>query len=191
MANPKFNDIGQYRDVESINYYNILKEAGKDEKEIIEILQAKSRDNSRTPMQWEDTEHAGFTKGTPWISVPDNAKNINAEHAMKDQDSIFHHYQKLIFLRKKHDIIAYGDYQEILGDDDQLFAYVRGYEDEKLLVINNFYANEASFEIPKDIALFGYNSKLLLSNYIDSKELAGDFILRPYESVVYLLKKDK
>ncbi|MGG0790765.1 alpha,alpha-phosphotrehalase [Peribacillus simplex] len=191
MTNPKFNDIGQYRDVESINYYDILKEAGKDEKEIIEILQAKSRDNSRTPMQWEDTEHAGFTKGTPWISVPDNAKIINAEHALKGQDSIFHHYQKLIFLRKKHDIIAYGDYQEILGGHDQLFAYVRSYEDEKLLVINNFYAKEASFEIPKDIDLFGYNSELLLSNYIDSKELAGDLILRPYESLVYLLKKEK
>lgn len=142
MTNPKFNDIGQYRDVESINYYNILKEAGKDENEIIEILQAKSRDNSRTPMQWEDTEHAGFTKVTPWISVPDNAKVINAEHALKDRDSIFHHYQKLIFLRKKHDIIAYGDYQEILGDHDQLFAYVRSHKDEKLLVINNFYAKK-------------------------------------------------
>jgi trehalose-6-phosphate hydrolase len=190
MTNPKFNDIGQYRDVESINYYNILKEAGKDEKEIIEILQAKSRDNSRTPMQWENTEHAGFTKGTPWIAVPDHAKNINAEHALMDQDSIFHHYQKLIFLRKKHDIIAYGDYQEILGDHDALFAYIRSYENEKLLVINNFYAKEASFEI-QDIDLSGYNSELLLSNYIDSKELAGDFILRPYESVVYLLKKDE
>ena len=140
-------------------------------------------------MQWENTEHAGFTKGTPWISVPDNAKIINAEHALNDQDSIFHHYQKLIFLRKKHDIIAYGDYQEILGDHDRLFAYVRSYENEKLLVINNFYAKEASFEIPKDIDLSGFNSELLLSNYIDSKELAGDFILRPYESVVYLLKK--
>jgi trehalose-6-phosphate hydrolase len=108
-----------------------------------------------------------------------------------DQDSIFHHYQKLIFLRKKHDIIAYGDYQEILGDHEQLYAYVRSYEDEKLLVVNNFYAKETVFEIPKDIDLSGYNSELLLSNYIDSKELAGDFILRPYESVVYLLKKDE
>ncbi|MGG3495812.1 alpha,alpha-phosphotrehalase [Peribacillus simplex] len=191
MTNPKFYDIEQYRDVESINYYNILKEEGKDEQEIIEILQAKSRDNSRTPMQWENTEHAGFTKGTPWISVPDNAKFINAEHALMDKDSIFYHYQKLIFLRKKHDIIAYGDYQEILGDHDRLFAYVRSHEDEKLLVINNFYAKEVPFEIPKDADLSGFKSELLLSNYIDSKDFADDIIIRPYESVVYLLKKDE
>jgi len=108
----------------------------------------------------------------------------------KDQDSIFHHYQKLIFLRKKHDIIAYGDYQEILGDHDELFAYIRSHEDEKLLVINNFYAKEASFEIPREADLSGFKSELLLSNYRDSKEHAGDFILRPYESCVYLLKRE-
>ncbi|MGE7762361.1 alpha,alpha-phosphotrehalase [Peribacillus sp. NPDC097895] len=190
MTNPKFNQIEQYRDVESINYFNILKEEGKDESDIIEILQAKSRDNSRTPMQWKHAEHAGFTEGTPWITVPDNAKAINVEQALNDHDSIFYHYQKLILLRKKHDIIAYGDYQEILGDHDELFAYLRSHADEKLLVINNFYAKEASFEIPREADLSGFKSELLISNYRDSKEHAGDFILRPYESCVYLLKRE-
>ncbi|WP_285767032.1 alpha,alpha-phosphotrehalase [Peribacillus sp. SI8-4] len=191
MTNPKFTEIGQYRDVESINYFNILKEEGKDEEEIMEILQAKSRDNSRTPMQWGNAEHAGFTKGAPWIQVPDHAKAINVEQSLSDQDSVFYHYRKLICLRKKHDIIAYGEYQEILGEHPELFAYIRSHEDEKLLVINNFYAKEALFEMPKEATLSGFKSELLLSNYTDSKELTDQCVLRPYESVVYLLRKGK
>ena len=108
-------------------------------------MKAKSRDNSRTPVQWNGEENAGFTAGTPWIPVPDNYKEINAEEALNDPDSIFYHYKKLNELRKEFDIITTGDYQLILEDDQELYAYLRNGADEKLLVINNFTGKRPSF----------------------------------------------
>lgn len=189
MTNPYFDEIDLYKDVESINYYNILKEQGRDEKEIIKILQEKSRDNSRTPMQWNDSENSGFTKGTPWLSVGKNYKNINVYNALKDKDSVFYHYQKLIKLRKEFDIIAYGDYKIILEENKNIYAYLREYKNEKLLVINNFYGVETEFNLPKELNFNGYKSKILISNYKDSKEEFKNIKLRPYESIVYHLEK--
>ncbi|EOD01214.1 alpha,alpha-phosphotrehalase [Caldisalinibacter kiritimatiensis] len=189
MTNPYFDTIDLYKDVESINYYNILKEQGRDEKEIMEILQAKSRDNSRTPMQWDSSENAGFTEGTPWLSVGKNYEDINVEKALQDKDSVFYHYKKLIELRKEYDVIAYGDFKMILKDHDDIFAYVREYNNEKLLVINNFYEKETTFKLPEDINVEGYQSKILISNYNDSPEEFKEIKLRPYESIVYYLEK--
>lgn len=189
MTDPKFDKIDDYRDVESINMFEIMKSRGMKEEEILEILKQKSRDNSRTPMQWNDGENAGFTKGTPWIGIPNNYKEINAEKAMADPDSIFYHYQKLIQLRKEYDIIIEGDYQWILEDHPEIFAYVRNGEHEKLLVINNFYGRDTRFELPEDLKLADYQSEILISNYKDSPT---DFVtvpLRPYESIVYHLRK--
>ncbi|MGP7817935.1 alpha,alpha-phosphotrehalase [Niallia sp. 01092] len=190
MTNPYFSSIDQYKDVESINYYNILKSSGRIEKEIMSILQAKSRDNSRTPMQWDSSPHAGFTSGEPWIQTAENYRGINAENALEDQDSIFYHYQKLIALRKKYDVVAYGEYNEILPGHENIYAYTRSYKDEILLVINNFYGQESKFELPKQ-NLVGYESKILLSNYQDSSDSYAKMVLRPYESVIYLLKESK
>ncbi|MFT8322131.1 MAG: alpha,alpha-phosphotrehalase [Bacillus sp. (in: firmicutes)] len=188
MTNPYFSSIDQYKDVESINYYNILKSEGKEDKEIISILQSKSRDNSRTPMQWDSTQHSGFTSGTPWIQSAKNYLNINAEKALEEQDSVFYHYQNLIALRKEYDVIAYGVYQEILPENERIFAYTRSYKDEILLVINNFYGQECIVELPEQ-KLVGYESELLLSNYKDSGDsFTNKMVLRPYESVIYLLK---
>ena len=106
MTNPNFQSIEDYRDVESINYYNILKDKGINEKDIIKILNSKSRDNSRTPMQWNEDINGGFTKGNPWIKINDNYKDINVKKALEDKDSILYHYKKLIQLRKEYDIIA-------------------------------------------------------------------------------------
>ncbi|RKD28768.1 alpha,alpha-phosphotrehalase [Thermohalobacter berrensis] len=189
MTNPYFDSIDLYKDVESINYYNILKDQGKDEKEIIKILQAKSRDNSRTPMQWDTSENAGFTTGTPWISVAKNYKEINTENALNNKDSVFYHYQNLIKLRKEYDVIAYGDFKIILKDHDDIFAYIREYENEKLLVINNFYGKETMFQLPKELNFDEYKSKILISNYNDSPEEFNKIKLRPYESIVYHLEK--
>lgn len=189
MTNPKFSTINEYRDVETLNTFEILKNAGKSEEEIIEILKSKSRDNSRTPVQWNDTKHAGFTTGTPWIHPASNYPEINAEKALQDENSVFYHYQKLIQLRKEIDLITYGNYELILEDDEQLFAYVRNGDGEKLLVINNFYEKEAVLTLPDHIDAEGYNSEILVSNYSDSADSFKEITLRPFESIVYHLTK--
>ncbi|MBY0027412.1 alpha,alpha-phosphotrehalase [Priestia aryabhattai] len=189
MTNPKFSSIDEYRDVESLNVYEIKRAQGMDENEILEILKHKSRDNSRTPVQWSDEANAGFTKGKPWINPGDNYREINVEKALDDEDSIFYFYQKLIALRKQYEIITYGNYELILGEDEQIFAYIRNGADEKLLVINNFYGSETAFELPEDITFEGYHSEILLSNYEDSSKEFKQVLLRPYESIVYHLKK--
>lgn len=189
MTNPHFDRLEDYRDVESLNMYKILREKGKSHEETMAILKQKSRDNSRTPMQWDDTEHAGFTSGTPWIDVAPNFKEINVKEALADPDSVFYHYQKLIRLRKTYDIITYGSYELILPDDPQIFAYVRHGNDEKLLVVNNFYGESAEFRLPPDLGWTDYRAELLLTNYPDAPDDYRAFTLRPYESVVYHLKK--
>jgi trehalose-6-phosphate hydrolase len=189
MTNPNFNSIDEYRDVESLNIFNIKKDEGMDEHEIIEILKQKSRDNSRTPVQWNATAHAGFTNGTPWIQTARNYQEINAEKALKDSNSIFFHYQKLIQLRKELDVITDGGYQSISNQDDRIFAYLRTSGSEQLLVINNFYNQEHTFVLPAHLHLDEYDSEMLLSNYENSKPLSQEISLRPYESIVYYLKR--
>ncbi|WP_226037755.1 alpha,alpha-phosphotrehalase [Aquibacillus saliphilus] len=188
MTNPKFDKIDDYRDVESLNMYNLKKKEGITDQEIIEILKQKSRDNSRTPVQWNDSQNAGFTTGNPWINTAKNFKEINAQQAVADKNSIFYHYQKLIKLRKKYDIITNGDFQLLLEQHDDIFAYIRSNKKEKLLVINNFYGRETTFTLPKTVDVAGYTSELLLTNYSDSSKSIQQIELRPYESIVYHLK---
>lgn len=188
MTNPKFDTIEHYRDVEALNMYKILQEKGKSKEEVLEILAQKSRDNSRTPMQWDDSHEAGFTANIPWIPVSYNYPTINAERALEDKDSIFYHYQKLIQLRKDYDIIVHGKYELILDEHDSIFAYMRHGSEETLLVVNNFYGEEAEFILPDDIDLQG-TKELLLSNYEDQPEDISNCTLRPYESIVYHFKK--
>ncbi|MEK4146002.1 alpha,alpha-phosphotrehalase [Robertmurraya sp. FSL W8-0741] len=189
MTNPNFDKIDEYRDIESLNMFQILKASGKSEQEIYDILKQKSRDNSRTPVQWDDSEHAGFTTGTPWIGTAANYKEINAKNALADDNSIFYHYQKLIQLRKDYDIVTDGNYQLILPEHDAIFAYIRENAAEKLLVVNNFYANDVEFTLPAHVDIEGYASEILLSNYPDSSQDLKGFTLRPYESIIYYLKK--
>ncbi|MGG4167031.1 alpha,alpha-phosphotrehalase [Rossellomorea vietnamensis] len=189
MTNPKFTRIDEYRDVESLNTYNILKEQGKTEEEILEILRHKSRDNSRTPVQWNSDENAGFTSGTPWIPVAKNYQEINAEQALQDENSVFYHYQKLNRLRKEYDIIVDGDYQLILEDHPEIFAYVRNGDGEKLLVVNNFYDRETEFTLPDEVDVEGWSSEVLISNYEDAENVFAQMTLRPYESVVFIFTK--
>ncbi|MDO4534347.1 MAG: alpha,alpha-phosphotrehalase [Clostridium perfringens] len=191
MTNPYYDSIDKYRDVESINYYNILKEEGKKEEDIIKILQSKSRDNSRTPVQWDNSLNGGFSKGKPWVEVSKNYKDINVEKSLEDKYSVFNHYKKLIALRKEEDVIAYGDFNMILKDHKKIFAYTRSYKDEKILVINNYYGEECEFNLPKDILqeLGSYKGQVLISNYSNSSKDFRQFVMRPYESVVYKLIK--
>jgi trehalose-6-phosphate hydrolase len=185
MTNPNFADISDYRDVESLNAYEIMKNDGKSDPEIIGILKQKSRDNARTPMQWSAEKNAGFTTETPWISVANNYPEINAEKAFSESDSIFNHYKELIALRKQYPIIVHGDFKMLLEDHQSVFAYTRNWENETILVVNNFYGEEVT--VGFDLKTAG-NVEVLISNYEDSQLTLDELTLRPYESVVYYVR---
>ncbi|MBU4915596.1 alpha,alpha-phosphotrehalase [Staphylococcus aureus] len=153
MTDPHFTSIAQYRDVESINAYHQLLSEGHAEADVLAILGQKSRDNSRTPMQWSDDVNAGFTAGKPWIDIPENYHQVNVRQALKDKDSIFYTYQKLIQLRHTHDIITYGDIVPRFMDHDHLFVYERHYKNQQWLVIANFSAS--AVDLPEGLASEG------------------------------------
>ncbi|EJQ74480.1 alpha,alpha-phosphotrehalase [Bacillus cereus HuA2-4] len=189
MTNPKFESIEQYRDVESLNIYDIKLEEGLSKKEIIGILKQKSRDNSRTPMQWNEEVNSGFTTSTSWISVAENFKEINVEKALEDRESVFYHYKKLIELRKKYDVLTEGKYAILDGNHPSIWAYTRTVNNEVLLVINNFYGEEITYSVPVHVQLDGMKQEVLLSNYKDSSKDITNLNLRPYESIVYRYMK--
>ena len=186
MTNPYFDDISKYRDVESTNNYKILLNKGCSKEEAIEILMQKSRDNSRTPVQWNDSENAGFTTGTPWIGVPENYKKINAEASLKDKNSVFYHYKKLIDLRRNEELIVTGKYEDIDLENKNVYAYKRVGENEELIVISNFYEPEVEFELEGNGVTGLENAQVLLSNYETEPEIKdGKIILKPYESIIF------
>lgn len=179
MTNAGYTSIDEYMDIESLNYYNILKLQGKSEEEVIRILGAKSRDNSRTPMQWDASENAGFTKGTPWLKVCDRYKEINTE-SRHEPDSVFQYYKELVKLRKELPVIQKGSVTPLLREDKEILAYKREYQGKELYVFCNFFDGEVKvpYSIPEDC-------RSILSNYgeeISPKEL----VLRPYEAVMFL-----
>lgn len=153
MTDPGFASIDQYRDIESLNAYSNMKRAGYDEDEILTILGQKSRDNSRTPVQWTSEKNAGFTTGTPWIDIPDNFDQINVEAAIEDDQSILHTYRDLIRLRHEYDIVTYGSIEPLYMEHDELFIYKRHYKDETWLVVANF--SKERITIPEDLDVEG------------------------------------
>ena len=151
MTNAPFGELSDFRDIESINAYRELTQTGVMEPErMLECLRYKSRDNARTPMQWDGTPNAGFTAGNPWIMVNPNYTRINAADQLARPDSVFHFYQKLIRLRHTHEIIVYGSYDLLLPDDPQLYAYTRTLGREKLLCVCNLTGRPASFDLPAE-----------------------------------------
>jgi Glycosidases len=184
MTNSHFTELSQYEDVESINAYHQFVDEEKviDPQTMLRYLAAMSRDNARTPMQWDDSPNAGFTTGTPWFAVNANYKEINVKAALADPDSVFYYYQKLIQLRHQSDLVVYGDYEELDPDDNEVFAYRRHYHGETLLVISNF----ASHDVDRD---YGQNRavKRIIGNYAEDQGST----LRPYETKVYLFKQDE
>ncbi|WP_353948529.1 alpha-glucosidase [Sporolactobacillus sp. Y61] len=178
MTNSHFTDLSQYEDIESLAAYHQLVDQERlvDHDTMMRYLATKSRDNARTPMQWDRSQNAGFTDGEPWLSVNANHEKINAQDELKDTDSVFYYYQKLIQLRHHSDLIVYGDYQELDPDDNEVFAYQRHYKGEKLLVISNFTDHELSRDYGQAAA-----QKKLIGNYDDDLGVT----LRPYETKVY------
>jgi len=187
MTNVAFDFIEDYRDVETLNIYKeVVEEKGGDAQETLKIIHAKSRDNARTPIQWDASEQAGFTTGTPWINVNPNYTDINVSQALDDPDSIFYYYQKLIQLRKENPVIVYGKYDLILPEHEQIYAFTRTLDADRLLVILNFSTESPVFNLPETISFS--TSELLISNYkVDSGEYIRQFTLRPYEARVYRL----
>ena len=186
MTNCPFGPIENYRDLESINAYHELTEAGlRQPEELLECIAYKSRDNARTPMQWNDKKNAGFTEGTPWIMVNPNYTEINAEKEMADPDSVFHYYRKLIALRRSSewsDLIVYGHYELLAPEDPYVFAYIREYEGQKLLVICNVSDEKVPFQVPESVSW--QKSERLIGNY-EKQELARKMEMKPWEAMVW------
>ena len=184
MTNIKFDDISDYRDIETLNMYKERVEQGYEVSDIMKSIYIKSRDNGRTPMQWTSGKNGGFTTGNPWLGVNPNYRDINVESSLADENSVLHHYKKLIELRKKEKAFVYGDVQPILVDDKEIVAYYRIYGKDKFLVICNFYGRDRIIEVDD---FDGQNVKVteVISNYENSSLELSKLRLRPYESVIY------
>ena len=186
MTNTDFTDISQFRDVESLNNYQILQDKGMSPSDALRIIQVHSRDNGRTPMQWDASRYAGFTaedsNAEPWIAVNSNHTKVNAADQLKDEDSIFHYYQKLIAMRKDLDVIAYGDIEPLDQKNPSVFAYRRTYEGHEMIVAANFYGRD--YEWKKAPELEGFEK--ILGNYKETEVTAeGAMKMEPYEAAVY------
>jgi oligo-1,6-glucosidase len=188
MTNVAFNSIDDYKDIETVNmYHELVDKKGVDPAQLLTVIHAKSRDNARTPMQWTAQPQAGFTTGKPWIKVNPRYQEINVEQALADPNSVFYYYQKLIQLRKSVPAIIYGAYDLILPDDEQIYAFTRTLDNERLVVALNFSAEPAEFRLPQEITY--HDCALLIGNYPDgSDEDVRHFTLKPYEARVYRLQ---
>ena len=184
MTNPHFKEIKQYKDVESLNNYKLLIEAGNTKEEALEILAQKSRDNSRTPIQWDNSYQGGFTKGIPWIDMGDNYKEINVENNLKDKNSIFYFYKNLIQLRKNLKVISEGSFIPILQNHPQIFGYIREFKNEQLLVLNNFFENEVMVEIPNKFL----KGEVIINNYPNTT-INNKIKLKAYETLAIYIKE--
>ncbi|WP_078427068.1 glycoside hydrolase family 13 protein [Alkalihalobacterium alkalinitrilicum] len=186
MTNVKFPSLADYNDVAIKNLYEEKINEGLSHEEVMEIIWQNGRDNARTPMQWNNKENAGFTIGRPWLKVNPNYTKINVEDAIKNPNSIFHYYKRLIQLRKQP-VLIYGKYDLILEEHDQIYAYTRTLKSEKVLIITNLFPDEVNFKWPPQLGFKKSKTiTLLLSNYkVHVKEIMKHIILKPYEARVY------
>lgn len=186
MTNYPFTSLDEFRDIESINAYHELTQKGiVAPEEMFDFISYKGRDNARTPIQWDDSEGAGFTTGTPWIPINPNYKIINAREQTLRKDSVFHYYKKLIQLRKQLPVIVYGIYELLLPDSEDLYVYTRTLDAQKLLVICNFTGKELSYSVPDEFAV--PDRKVLISNYEADALPQKELTLKPYQSTVLSL----
>jgi oligo-1,6-glucosidase len=179
MTNAPFTSIDDFRDIESVNHYAQAVAAGQDPEAVLTALRFMSRDNARTPMQWDDSPNAGFTTGTPWLAVNPNHKDINAAAAIADPDSVFHHYRRLIELRHTEPVVAHGDFTMLLPDDERVYAFTRSHDGVEMLTLGNFSGRSVAVDLPGWAA-----EELVIGNYPpDGND--HDLVLRPWEARVY------
>lgn len=192
MPNPQWSSIDEFRDIESTNMYRILQEQGKSATEALNIIRERSRDNSRTPMQWDNSANAGFTTGTPWIKVDERYPDINVQSQINDPFSVYHHYRQLITLRQQIEVLTDGTYERLDQSHSQIFAYTRSNSHERIIVISNFSADQAVFQLPEHITQ-QYSSDqlhaatLLIGNTIITPDINKSMTLEPYGSYMWLL----
>ena len=185
MTNPGYQELAQYNDVETHNNYQIMRDKGYSHEKAMTIIQAKSRDNSRTPMQWDGTTHAGFTKATPWLEVAANYPTINVEQELAE-GKIYTYYQELIRLRKDYDVISDGTYGGLFLDHPSIMAFVREYEGQQLLVLGHFYDGNVEIELPQ--AFRGRTATKLIGN--GPVQYADRLTLGAYEAVAFLFETE-
>ncbi|MGS0678557.1 glycoside hydrolase family 13 protein [Lactobacillus johnsonii] len=182
MTNLHIKKIDELKDLEAHNIYNFLRSKGISEDDALNMVNRKTRDNARTPMQWDESEQGGFSSGKPWIEVNPNYKEINVKKDLNDPDSIYHFYQKLLKLRNNNQVLLDEKYELVSSDDSAVFAYTRSTGKEKLAVICSFVPYKVKYNLPTD---FVNRNELLLSSYGDNKAKASNVMyLRPYEGVV-------
>jgi oligo-1,6-glucosidase len=187
MTNAPFDSIDDFRDIQSLNHYAEAVSTGGDPEAVLAALRVLSRDNARTPMQWDDTDNAGFTTGTPWIAVNPNHKEINAQAEIADDGSVFHHYRRLIELRHTEPAVAHGDFHMLLADHDQIYAFTRRLGNAGLLVLANFSGEPATIEVPDADRWKG--AELVLANYpVNAVEDIQRLSLRPWEARAYRMR---
>lgn len=181
MTNPDFKELDDYKDVETHTIYNIGRKKFKfSHKNMMKRIRWMSRDNARTPMQWNDSLNAGFSKGTPWLKINENYKEINVDKNIKDKNSIYYFYKKVIKLKKEIKTLVYGDYQEHSKKSKHLAIYERNYENDKVVVIVSFSEEERKFKFPYD----SNDYKIILSNYSENKEKLAPYEVRVYKRIV-------
>src|SRR5215218_3755047 len=180
MTNAPFGGVDDLRDIESLNHYAEAVAAGEPPQHVLAAIRAMGRDNARTPMQWDHSEHAGFTSGTPWIAVNPNRAEINARAAMADPDSVFHHYRRLIELRHAEPAVAHGDFTMLLSDHEQVYAFTRSYRGTELLVLGNFGGERVTVDVPSGEAWAG--AELVLGNVEHPEPIGARPTLQAWEA---------
>ncbi|AIQ16991.1 oligo-1,6-glucosidase [Paenibacillus sp. FSL H7-0357] len=186
MTNVKFPVLEDYKDIEILNMYREkVTEGGAEHETILQAIHTKGRDNARTPMQWDASANAGFTQGAPWLKLNPNYPDINVEQALADPDSVFYYYQKLISLRKEHQIMAYGEYKLLLTEHEYIYAYTRTLDDEQWLILLNFSADPQPVDLPAELAAV---TSIIIGNYPGEPDAASLATLRPYEARVYQIR---
>lgn len=185
MTNVKYENIKDYRDVASRNYYQSELAKGKAHEEVMTYIWSSGRDNSRTPMQWDSTSYAGFSDNEPWIKVNPNYRKINVEESMKDSDSIYHYYRTMIQLRRKEETFIYGSYVLLEEEHPQVFAYIRKYQNKQFLIVANLFALETIVNLPSGFKL----GEKLLSNYSEKEQSTVSLNLKAYEAGIYELRE--
>ncbi|WP_294352134.1 alpha-glucosidase [uncultured Clostridium sp.] len=183
MTNVHFDSIEDYDDIKCVNLYKSKVKNGVDKEAALRLARSISRDNARTPMQWDDSENSGFTKGSPWLKVNDNYKDINVKAQIKDEDSVLNFYKKMCKLKKESQTLIYGRYDLILEDHEDIYAYTRTLEDDKYIIITNLSEKEVKYAYDKENLKY---ENLILSNYkVDEHQSITEFNLKPYEARLY------
>ncbi len=186
MTNVKYENIDDYNDIKSVGIYNDMIAKGIDKDKALRHLWAISRDNARTPMQWDSSSNSGFSKSNPWIKINPNYRDINVENQLNDKDSILNFYKKMIKIRKENEALIYGEYKLILEDDENIYSYIREFENEKFIIITNLTDKKVEFNYDKEVLKY---ENLIISNYnIKAHEDINKILLNPYEARLYKLK---